>query len=202
VPIEWLRRSVAAGKVSELIERVGAELQRHAEGMHNAAMTVQQLTATPTLAVGAAFTEVASQIGYQTVVQDWRAAAGDIVLDPPNAIARACSLTESVCKHLLADLGVDLPADQSIQPLFKATAKALGLDPAEQADPELKGLCRGLSTVAQNLGALRTNFSTAHGSGPNHTPLTTSHARLAVNAAGNISTFLMEQWQGRKQSMA
>ncbi|UUO07889.1 abortive infection family protein [Blastopirellula sp. J2-11] len=198
-PIEWLQRAVAAGQLGELLQVIGARLNARLTDVSHAADLASRCLANPTLAIGATFSDVAQQIGYVSVVQDWKSAMDDIATDPASAIARACSLTESVCKHLLDDLGIDRPNDQSISPLFKTTASALDLDPANQAEEELRKLCGGLASAVQNLGALRTKFSLAHGQGPNDTRLTAAHARLAVNAAGNISTFLMEQWQLKKQ---
>lgn len=201
VPVEWLRIAVASGRLEELLQNVTTQLRTQIADLTLAAQTVELSVESPTLAIGSAFSEIGKEIGYASVVEDWKTAHSDVVSDPANAISRACSLTESVCKHLIADLKADLPADQSIHPLFKAAARALGLDPTQQADAELKGLCGGLATVAQNLGALRTKFSTAHGQGPSDKPLTSSHARLAVNAAGNICTFLMELWHNTKPSI-
>jgi hypothetical protein len=200
VPVEWLRIAVASGRLEELLQNVTTALRQHVADLHLAAQAVQRPIASPTLAIGSTFSEIATQIGYETVVEDWKSAERDIVSDPANAISRACSLIETVCKHLIADLQVDLPADQSIQPLFKAAARALGLDPTQQANSELQGLCRGLATVVQNLGVLRTRFSTAHGRGPSQKPMSPSHARLAVNTAGSVSTFLMEQWHDTQLS--
>ena len=198
VPTEWLRRAVAAGKLEEVLAKIRTELQKHVADLSDASHSVQRLIDTPTQAIGSTFSNLAQELGYDSIVQDWRSAESSIASDPPTAIARACSLVETVCKHLLAELGVDEPADKSIHPLFKATARALGLDPEGQADSELKGLCGGLASVAQHIGSLRTKFSTAHGSGPDQTQLGPSHARLAVNAAGNLSTFFMEQWKARE----
>lgn len=200
VPIDWLRRAVAEGKLDELLDNLCAELRKHVMGLGGASQAVERLIATPTRAIGTAFADVACEIGYESLVDDWRTAEGEILTDPASAITRACSLVETVCKHLLEKLGRSLPADKSIYPLFKTTAKELGLDPAEQANPELKGLCGGLATVVQQIGALRTKFSTAHGNSPDDKPLTFSHARLTVNAAGVIAAFLMEQWKTKTET--
>lgn len=202
IPGDSLRKAVAAGNLGELLHNVRNKLSELLLETNHAADLAESCLSNPTLEVGVSFTEVARQINYTNVVQDWNIAVRDITTDPANAITRACSLAESVCKHLLNNLKVELPNEKSIRPLFNTTANALGLAPEEQGDEDLKRLCGGLATVAQHLGALRTKFGTAHGRGPNDTSLTPSHARLAVNAAGNISTFLMEVWQLKKQSEA
>lgn len=197
-PLEWLRSLTAEDAFSKLICQFGSRIDTETVKMAAEATTILELTSDPSLCVSASFEQAAKELGYDRAMTDWKEAQSAVHTDPENAITQASTLVETACKHILGDVKKGLPADQSILPLMRATCRALRLDPAEQADPELKGLCGGLITVAQNIGTLRTKFGDAHGKGPEHHPLTTSHARLAVNAAGCVTTFIMERWHAER----
>ena len=49
-----------------------------------------------------------------------------------------------------------------------------------------------MNTLVVGVGALRTHAGSAHGKVPGQQPITFSQARLAVNAAGVLATFLMD----------
>jgi hypothetical protein len=131
---------------------------------------------------------------------DWKEAQSAIYINLEAAITRASSLIETICKHILHNLNVELPNKEGIQELFKAASSALDLDPSKQVNHELKDLCSGLITVVQNLGTLRNKFGIAHGKDPAYIGLSDSQARLAVNAAGVAATFIMERWQQTKKA--
>jgi len=57
-------------------------------------------------------------------------ALANIEKDPPAAVTAACSVLESLFKVYIQDNGIEMPADQSLKPLWKAASKNLGLDPA------------------------------------------------------------------------
>ena len=179
-----------------ILNRVGAKVAT----VTSRVTDLQKLLLSPTAAVASSFEAAAQQLGYERALADWADAQSALNLDPEEAIGKACVLLETVCKHILGNLNEDLPADKTVQGLWKGISKALHLDPAGEANPPLKGLCGGLFTVAQQIGALRTSHGDAHGKGPEYQPLDHSHARLAVNAAGCAATFLMERWQAGKAS--
>ncbi len=49
-----------------------------------------------------------------------------------------------------------------------------------------------MNTIVVAVGTLRTHAGTAHGRGPGDKPITFTQARLAVNAAGILATYLMD----------
>jgi hypothetical protein len=135
---------------------------------------------------------VATKLGYGKVLEQWQKAQAAIVIDPAEALTRASQLIETLCKHILDEKSQPVPGSPDLQDLFKATAKVLNLSPDPKADQALIKINSGLVTVVINIGSLRNHAGIAHGATPDSMPVTFSQARLAVNAAGVLATFLMD----------
>jgi hypothetical protein len=195
---DWLTNLVSAGSLQTLLQQVGERLQERIAEVAGSVTQIDDLAKNPSSAVASAFEQAASQLGYQHAITEWRNAQADVYSNPSAAITRASSLIETVCKHILSDAKAALPSNQAIQSLVSAAMRAVGLDPAVQVEPELRGICGGLSSVAQNIGSLRTKAGDAHGRGPAFVPLGADHARLAVDAAGTIASFLIRHWSTKK----
>lgn len=116
---------------------------------------------------------------------------------PDEAIGKAATLLESICKVILDKLRIEYPSDQSIQPLYASVAKAMDLSPDAQADPEIKRVLGGLMNAAQGIGALRTQYGAVHGKGKRNYRLAARHAKLAVAAASALGLFLFETFNER-----
>lgn len=197
---EWLGNMVARDALTSLLSRLSADLANSIAATQTATQTVRRITENPSFAIAASFEQNARELGFDRILEEWKRAQSEILVNPEDAITHASSLIETLCKHLLEKMSVPVPNNQIVTTLFKETAKSLGLDPANQANPELTGLCGGLNTVTQQLGALRTKFGSAHGKDPSHISLTSSHARLAVNSAGCLATFLLDRWREKKEN--
>jgi hypothetical protein len=130
--------------------------------------------------------------GLHQCQRDFERALGSVATDPEQAIGSASSMLESICKAILERHGAELPANQSIQPLVKATLDRLDLAPGSEGESDIRSALKGLGAIAQSVGSLRTNSGAAHGRGPAHQPLQPRHARLAVNAAATVGLFLLE----------
>jgi hypothetical protein len=50
-----------------------------------------------------------------------------------------------------------MPADQSVQPLWKTVQGHLHLDPSKHLDTELRQMLSGLTSVVHGLGGLRSS---------------------------------------------
>lgn len=122
--------------------------------------------------------------------------------DPAAAITAACAILEALCKVYIQDEGLPMPADQSIQPLWKAVQPHLGLDPRAIEDGDLKQVLSGLSSITHGLGAFRTHVGSAHGRGRASYRVSERHARLVVNASHTLAMFIIETWDARKQAKA
>ena len=121
-----------------------------------------------------------------------------ITSNPRDSITAACAILEALCKIYIADEQLTLPPKQSIKPLWAIVQKHLELDPASLQDKDLSQILSGLTSVVDGIGSLRTHVGSAHGYGRVTYRPATRHARLAVNAAFTLTTFLLETWEQRK----
>jgi|ERR1017187_1147366 hypothetical protein len=188
----WLRALATPKLIESLLTSINARIE---EALRATAAGVQTLSATANLPLrdlDAGLVEVATRLNFGNVIQLWHEAQSALGVDPPEAATRASRLIETLCKHILHTKGKTLPGDQSIQHLYKAASKALVLGPEQQSSDDLRAIGLGMTALTSGVGALRTHAGTAHGTGPTSQPVTFSQARLAVNAAGVLATFLMD----------
>ena len=73
----------------------------------------------------------------------------------------------------------------------------LGLDPGSIEDQDLQRIITGLFSIVDGIGALRTHAGSAHSEGRKGYKLEPRHARLSVNAAHTVATFVMETWDNK-----
>ncbi len=145
---------------------------------------------------------MAVSIDFDTVSRDLdRAlrAAGD---DPEIAVTAACAVIESVCRSILVDLALPLPAKQDISSLYRSVREPLGLSPTKEGVSseivdDVKAVLSGLVTTVQNIGSLRTHVGGAHGKERGFKRIDARIAKLAINAASAVALFLIETWQLR-----
>jgi hypothetical protein len=121
-------------------------------------------------------------------------AEANITADPPAAVTAACAILEATFRTYIAEEGLTLPAEQSIQPLWRIVQRHLGLDPSQVQDNDLKRIIGGLASIVDGVGAFRTHAGSAHGRGPKSVAIDSRHARLAVHAAHTAVTFILETW--------
>lgn len=113
---------------------------------------------------------------------------------PREATSAASNILEVVCKIIIHDENLPLPAKQDLQSVFSVARKHLGLDPSKVEDQDLQQIISGLLSVAHGIGSLRTHASSAHGAGKNSYKLEARHARLAVHSSHTLALFLLESW--------
>lgn len=113
--------------------------------------------------------------------------------DPEGAITTARSLLESVCKHILDDLGVSYDsAGVELHELYKSVSWELNLSPEQHTEKVFRQILGGCSGIVSGLGTLRNRFGDAHGRGRRPIKPAARHAELAVNIAGSVAVFLIE----------
>jgi hypothetical protein len=120
--------------------------------------------------------------------------------DPELAIGSAKELLESVLKTVTGDHAQKTADD--IQTLLRKAQKDLDIDPknVDASLPGAESLRRTLSNLGQivvGVAELRTLYGTGHGRSQTY-ELKLAHARLIVNAAISIATFLLEVWQEKR----
>lgn len=151
----------------------------------------------PVLAELAGLSEV---IDFDTVSRDLERAVASSQTDPEDAVTAACSTVESVCRSILIELGLPLPAKKDVQGLYNAVKQPLGLSPdRSDLEPLIAGDVRqilsGLATVIGGIGALRTHGGDAHGREKGYARIDARIARLSIHAASTVALFLIETWQ-------
>lgn len=117
--------------------------------------------------------------------------------DPEAAITMARTLIESVCKHILDEVGIAHSDKDDLPKLYKETAKQLNMAPEQHQEEIFKQILGGCQTVIQGLGTLRNKLSDAHGKGKKAVKPSPRHAALAVNLAGSMAAFLVATWEER-----
>lgn len=117
---------------------------------------------------------------------------------PREAVSAASNILESIFKTYIEDNNLPMPDKQDLQPVFKVVRADLGLDPGSIEDQDLQRIVSGMFSVVDGIGALRTHAGSAHSEGRKGYKLEPRHARLAVNAAHTVATFVMETWDKKE----
>jgi hypothetical protein len=189
---KWLRALAVPKVVESLITNITSRSEEELASMSTAVQALAATTNLPLQDVGTGLVQAAKDLTFDAVIKDWNKAQSALATDPPDATTRACSLVETVCKHILDVKKVPLPAKETVQQLYGAAARALTLAPEQQTSDDLRIIAGSMHGLVNGIGALRTHAGSAHGKVPGHHPIEFPQARLAVNAAGVLATFLLE----------
>ena len=141
-------------------------------------------------------------LDFDTVQRDVERAMQSTKDDPEDAVTAACSLIESVCRSILIELGLPLPAKKDIDGLVRAVQEPLGLSPGRtdlpaEIEADIRQVLGGLTSVAKGVGSLRTHAGDAHGRERGFRRIDARIARLAVHSASTLALFLIETWELR-----
>ncbi|WP_345541753.1 abortive infection family protein [Variovorax defluvii] len=134
---------------------------------------------------------------FPAIHREFDRAAETVDIRPREAVSAASNILESIFKIYIEDNGLPMPDKQDLQPVFKVVRSDLGLDPGSIEDEDLKRIISGLFSVVDGIGALRTHAGSAHSEGRKSYKLEPRHARLAVNAAHSVASFVLETWDKR-----
>lgn len=123
----------------------------------------------------------------------WQKALERRTSDPEGAITIARTLLETVAKRILEDTSTPYNDNDDLPKLYGKAANVLKLAPNQHSLEPIKAILGGAMNVVNGIGTLRNRLSDAHGRGGKH-PVkpTPRHARLAVNMAGTLASFLVE----------
>lgn len=127
----------------------------------------------------------------------WRRALERRSSDPEGAITAARSLLESVCKHILDEIGVTYTTRDGLPKLYGRVAENLDLSPGQYSEEVFKQILGGCKATVDGLAGVRNRLSDAHGKGKQPVKPAPRHAALAVNLAGTMSSFLVETYLER-----
>ncbi|NKJ94663.1 hypothetical protein GFM14_24450 [Rhizobium leguminosarum bv. viciae] len=148
-------------------------------------------------------TELSSKtttLDFDTVSHEIDRALKGVEDDPEDSVTAACSLIEAVCRSILIESGLELPAKKDVDGLVKAVQDPLNLSPGRSNLPEeiaadVRQVLGGLTSVAKGVGALRTHAGDAHGRERGRARIDARIARLAVHSASTLALFLIETWE-------
>jgi len=112
--------------------------------------------------------------------------------DPESAVTKARNVLESVCKHILDELGVDYANDIDLSPLVKLTSSTIELPLEAKA-------FSGISTLANLIAEVRNKYSDAHGGGALPAK---ELAQLVVHLAGATAIYFLQHHDSRSASAA
>lgn len=129
-----------------------------------------------------------------SVEAEFNRAVSQIDRDPHAAITAASSIIEAACKCYIETFKLEMPASQTIVPLWRAVQAQLGLNIERTLEDDEKRVLQGLASIVDGIGALRTHIGSAHGRGLRPPRIDVPEARLAVNAAHTLVTFIIERW--------
>ena len=144
--------------------------------------------------------ERTATLDFDTVSRDIDRAIENAERDPEDAVTAASSTLESVCRSILVEMSLPLPAKKDLPGLVRAVQEPLGLSPARTDLPkeiaeDVRQVLGGLTTAANGIGALRTHGGDAHGHERGRRSVDSRIARLAIHASSTIALFLIETWE-------
>lgn len=175
-------------------ERILELLQRH--GFFYArggTLTRGATTATPTRSLEAALR--GGDLAHITKEFDRAIEAAD--RDPAQAVTAGSAILEALFKTYIADEKLEMPAKQTIMPLWHVVRSDLGLDPATKEDDDIKKLLGSLAAMVDGIGSFRTHAGSAHGHGRRSYRVDARMARLVIHSAHTLTLFVLETWQLR-----
>lgn len=132
-----------------------------------------------------------------TINQEFERAIRSANESPREAVSAASNILESVCKIIIEDEGLSVPAKQDLQSPWNVVRRHLGMDPSRVEDQDIRQIITGLLSVVHGIGSLRTHASSAHGAGKVGYRLEPRHVRLAIHSAHTLTLFLLESWRKR-----
>lgn len=135
---------------------------------------------------------------FTSIEAEFSRAIANVQSDPHAAITAASAIIEALGKTYIETHRLEMPATQTIGPLWKVVQRSLGLNPDKLLGDDENRILSGLTSIVDGIGALRTHIGSAHGRGITPPAIHHSEARLAVNAAHTVVTFAMERWHSKR----
>jgi len=176
-------------------QRIESQLSAHGLSYQKGGYILQlgSMIATRTLQ------EIVHERDLKGVQQEFDRIFSNLDSDPQAAVTASCALLEALFKGYIADEGLQLPADQSVLPLWKVVRSHLHLDPSQIEDDGLKKILSGMASIVDGTAALRTRRGSAHGHDTRTTiyRIEARHARLTAHAAMALATFVIESSEAR-----
>lgn len=139
--------------------------------------------------------ELLLKIDSESIHECWQKALDRRNSDPEGAITIAKTLLETVCKFVLDEAKSDYKDSDDLPKLYKMTAEKLKLAPSQYMQEVFKKILGGCHAIVDGLANVRNKMGDAH---PKMVKPSERHAKLAVNLAGVVATFILETYEFRK----
>jgi len=104
---------------------------------------------------------------------------------------------EALFKRCIEKRGLQLPNKETLKLLWSVVQKDIGFDPKSQTDDDIQRILSGLTSIVDDIAALRTHGGSAHGGGKQRYRMQERHARLSVGSAQALALFVIETWRVR-----
>jgi hypothetical protein len=146
--------------------------------------------------------EILSSPSNDSVAQYWHKCSERVATDPEGAVTLARTLVETVLKHIVEDLGIQIEKKNPDLPeLYSIVAKELNLSPQNHKENLIKGILSGCNSIVSGIGELRNLYGDAHGKERKSVRIEPRHAFLAVNLAGSMASFLIATAEKSNKSL-
>ena len=136
--------------------------------------------------------EMLSTVDSAHIRNSWTKALARSKDDPDGAITSARTLIESTCKYILDIHNEKYSRTDDLPKLYKKTITCLDLSPTPESDSIFKEILGSSRSIVSSIGALRNRLGDAHGRGHKIIQVDERHAKLAVELAGAMTTYLIE----------
>jgi len=140
--------------------------------------------------------EALRRFGADAVQSTWQKALARRASDPEGAVTLARTLLESVCKHVLDDVGISY-GDAEMPKLWALTSEQLNLLPSQHDEEVFRRILGNCQAVVDGIANIRNRLGDAHGRGRKPVRIGARHAELAVNLAGSMASFILNTWLDR-----
>ncbi|WP_426750240.1 abortive infection family protein [Myxococcus sp. Y35] len=187
----WLRRAATEERLKEVVGGLVAQAQSLLEGRSRTAESVRHAAAGPAATAASELAVVARDLSFPRVIEHWARAQRKVSTEPASAATAACTLVETVLKHIIERLELQAPAEMTVTKLYHVVAGAL--DIRVDRNNELHNIARALNGAISNLGAFRSEAGDAHGRSPDQKDPSVEEAEFVVNTAGAVAMFLMRR---------
>ena len=136
---------------------------------------------------------------FESINGEFERALHSVDTNARDAVSAASNILEAVCKTIIDDEHLEMPAKQDLKNVWAVVRKHLRFDPGAVADQDLQRILTGLFSIVEGTASLRTHASTAHAQGRKPYKIEPRHARLAVHAAHTVALFVLKSWEKRKK---
>jgi hypothetical protein len=196
----WIRTNRSTGQFWQFIKhKFGSYAERRTFIWNEMNPLLEFCESKQTFPAEKTISEIFEKFDETGIHHAWQKALERKSSDPEGAITIARTILESVCKHILDDMGIEYDSNKAeLSELYKKTANELNLSPSQHTADIFKQILGGCSGIINGLGSLRNKLGDAHGKGKVNVKPAPRHAELAVNLSGTMALFLLETFNTRK----